>query len=1125
MSGVTTTTGVSTIGAAGGGLIDVDADPDSIQAEEELIEAVHEVFETVKVTVCNEIESEVSEFLHWMYQWLVRIFPMIVTYRNNPAFLYQDLQHASLFGLVLIITIWILRPSKRSHYSYSHHHHYHQSRGQSTSFLLGISRSPGRRRRKRDRYHHHHPNIRHGTFWNCFGSFSSGGSWGDGGGGNSSIMSDTDRSVSFVKENDNADDDEEDDDEEMDEERFEKVWMSLVRSAKYARLVLPPTCRRVVTQKTKNKNTAPTPSSTKHIEPPITNNHDDDDNNNKDNKSSSSSRNNATNPRVDDEEEEEEDPAERITNYLRHLWYFIRFLISYDFNAAGWTLIVWLQGIYRHRRSTSSVSVEPPNDIPPLAEPNICDTHNIADGSNSNQGEKPLWGSGEAPIIDGDDNNDNNNNNISIVHEHQNLCRVEENEIHTSSDESSIVLVANGDAEIKEHVGKLPQKHVLSPVVIADRPGLSQSPLQHTPPPPPTTTMTKPCKSNQQLNKELSPQCFQQHHPMQSGAPPPLPSLTHSDRTSSAYSVYLDPEEQIASSRMDTTASSQKFNPSQQKQQLERKSVSSYLPQDILGIPDSHSAISSCGSKSHLIENETPRSPPLRHSGKDSVSHFFDTATSRESLQKISVAVPVPDKNGYILGDDFLPDPTLCTPLLVFVNSRSGPQQGYLLITQLRRLLNPIQIWDLADGGPRTVLESFLSFSRLRLLVCGGDGTVAWIIHELEEMKIPPKKWPAIGILPLGTGNDLARIHGWGGGYNNEPLVAVLEQIAESYVSLLDRWEVKIQDKKIKKQDIKSFFNYLGIGADAQAALQVHYLRESRPRWFFSRLINKAMYAVFGAEDIIKSSNVHLRREIKLIADGVEVPLPSDSQGIIFLNIDSYAGGVPLWSHGIQQNSVGNNFHYPRRSHSLTQFELSSGPRNLIGSIDRTDSADDLHKMLSTEEQYARVTACDMPSSCQDGYLDVVSIRGAFHLGQIKVGLSNAVRICQCREATITIRNKVAVQVDGEPWRQRACYINIKRKKDTAVMLHRSADDGGVEMEMSKLLDWAEERQMIDSQVHSILMKEFSRRIESKTRQRRVKEQENLMTALKKAISSGTMTNLAGLQQQNRWHREDDTIF
>jgi hypothetical protein len=181
------------------------------------------------------------------------------------------------------------------------------------------------------------------------------------------------------------------------------------------------------------------------------------------------------------------------------------------------------------------------------------------------------------------------------------------------------------------------------------------------------------------------------------------------------------------------------------------------------------------------------------------------------------------------------------------------------------------------------------------------------------------------------------------------------------------------------------------------------------------------------------------------------------------------------------------------------------GARSKKIALDRVDSVEDIASMaLSDEEKYSRVTACDRPSSCQDGLLDIVSIRGAFHLGQIRVGLSNAQKICQCREATIIIKRKVSVQTDGEPWRQNVCTLRVKRKKDAAIMLHRSADDSnGVETEMAKLLDWAEERQFIDSKIHGTLMKEFSRRIEIKTRQRRImSSQDNIMFSLKRAMGS-----------------------
>lgn len=187
----------------------------------------------------------------------------------------------------------------------------------------------------------------------------------------------------------------------------------------------------------------------------------------------------------------------------------------------------------------------------------------------------------------------------------------------------------------------------------------------------------------------------------------------------------------------------------------------------------------------------------------------------------------------------------------------------------------------------------------------------------------------------------------------------------------------------------------------------------------------------------------------------------------------------------------------------MKEKQTDSAAANLP--FERVDSVEDLAASLalSEEEKYTKVTACERPSSCQDGFLDIVSIRGAFHLGQIRVGLSHAQKLCQCREATIIIKRKVSVQIDGEPWRQNVCTLRVKRKKDAAIMLHRSADDShGVETEVANLLDWAEGRKLIDDRVHAALMKEFSRRIESKTRQRREQSHRGSAFSLKRAMAS-----------------------
>lgn len=229
-------------------------------------------------------------------------------------------------------------------------------------------------------------------------------------------------------------------------------------------------------------------------------------------------------------------------------------------------------------------------------------------------------------------------------------------------------------------------------------------------------------------------------------------------------------------------------------------------------------------------------SPKVKRSTAESVDmNFFDTAHSKSELRDLTREVPIPDANGFILGDEFIDAST--TPLLVFVNSRSGPQTGSFLITQFKRLLNPIQVWDLEKCAPEKILTSFSRLSRVQVLVCGGDGTVSWVINVLEKLNLT--RWPPIAILPLGTGNDLARVHGWGGGYNNESLLFILRQISQAYVSMLDLWMLDILDRKGRRKEQKSFINYLGVGVDAQAALQVHNLRESTPKLFFSRFYNK----------------------------------------------------------------------------------------------------------------------------------------------------------------------------------------------------------------------------------------------------------------------------------------------
>uniref|UniRef100_A0A8D3CP61 Diacylglycerol kinase n=1 Tax=Scophthalmus maximus TaxID=52904 RepID=A0A8D3CP61_SCOMX len=126
------------------------------------------------------------------------------------------------------------------------------------------------------------------------------------------------------------------------------------------------------------------------------------------------------------------------------------------------------------------------------------------------------------------------------------------------------------------------------------------------------------------------------------------------------------------------------------------------------------------------------------------------------------------------------------SPLLVLVNSKSGDNQGVKFLRKFRQLLNPAQVFDLMNGGPELGLRLFQKFVTFRILVCGGDGSVGWVLSELDKLNL--HKQCQLGVLPLGTGNDLARVLGWGGLCDDDAqLLQILEKLERATTKMLDR--------------------------------------------------------------------------------------------------------------------------------------------------------------------------------------------------------------------------------------------------------------------------------------------------------------------------------------------------
>uniref|UniRef100_A0A669E7B6 Diacylglycerol kinase n=1 Tax=Oreochromis niloticus TaxID=8128 RepID=A0A669E7B6_ORENI len=329
-----------------------------------------------------------------------------------------------------------------------------------------------------------------------------------------------------------------------------------------------------------------------------------------------------------------------------------------------------------------------------------------------------------------------------------------------------------------------------------------------------------------------------------------------------------------------------------------------------------------------------------------------------------------------------LPSP-LMKPILVFVNPKSGGNQGAKVLQMFMWILNPRQVFDLSQGGLREALELYRKVPNLRILACGGDGTVGWILSALDELQMNPQ--PPVAVLPLGTGNDLARTLNWGGGYTDEPVSKVLCHVEDGSVVQLDRWNLLVEkssaqpEEGTQKLPLNVFNNYFSLGFDAHVTLEFHESREANPEKFNSRFRNKMFYAGVSVPDDFLSFLFPCLSQ----CDGTDLTPKIQElkfQCIVFLNIPRYCAGTMPWGN------TGDH----------RDFE---------------------------------------PQRHDDGCIEVIGFTMA-SLAALQVG-GHGERLHQCREVVLTTYKTVPVQVDGEPCRLAPSTLRISLRNQ-ANMVQKS---------------------------------------------------------------------------------------
>eukprot|EP01086_Lenisia_limosa_P012692 TRINITY_DN41201_c0_g1_i1.p1 TRINITY_DN41201_c0_g1~~TRINITY_DN41201_c0_g1_i1.p1 ORF type:complete len:404 (-),score=99.44 TRINITY_DN41201_c0_g1_i1:253-1464(-) len=318
---------------------------------------------------------------------------------------------------------------------------------------------------------------------------------------------------------------------------------------------------------------------------------------------------------------------------------------------------------------------------------------------------------------------------------------------------------------------------------------------------------------------------------------------------------------------------------------------------------------------------------------------------------------------------------------VVLVNGKSGGQQGKDVLKKLPDVLKPCQLYNVMEGGPRMGVLVASSVDDVAIVVAGGDGTVGWVLNTIRDLNIASP--PSVAPLPLGTGNDLAQVLGWGKGLSVKKAVQLSLSAHDSQVkpAMMDRWIVDIAAPHEARNCLMN--NYFSIGVDAAVALRFHNHRESKPQAFSSQFRNRMHYLKFSMATMTKT-NIRLDRTIELTCDGRKIPLPKCT-GIIILNLPSHGGGANIWGKKLKKK--------------------------------------DRERGLG-------------PSLIDDTKFEVLAVKGLAQLGMSRSGTRYLDHIGQFSQMKITWNaGPIPVQVDGEPWLQEPTTIQMEHAGQVSMLV------------------------------------------------------------------------------------------
>lgn len=397
--------------------------------------------------------------------------------------------------------------------------------------------------------------------------------------------------------------------------------------------------------------------------------------------------------------------------------------------------------------------------------------------------------------------------------------------------------------------------------------------------------------------------------------------------------------------------------------------------------------------------------------------------------------------------------------VLFMVNPWSGSGYGPALLSKISSERCPFQgAWasiSLAEfakeetlpTAERKLQEWIQEHPLTRIVVAGGDGSVKWVVEILSNLELA--RYPPLAVMPVGTGNELSRVSGWGidNIWGTDKLDEYCNLVINGAVYDLDMWDIQMDraidvvEQKIYEHRIVDHHDENPIPENqvdehpSEHVSEQHKLvinpspvdgksdddhvevMDIRPKSLGSRKISRIVSRIDNDQKLIGFFTLGLDAKIGVKYHKYRSQVRASGENVANVN---KSRALHAWWAVQMLTKRGKNIHDDLDLYvDGTHIPLPKGIQNLMFHNIHSSSGGTFFWSDKKSTPSDRLKEFS-PLSTSDGKIEVSSIRSVTHLVASRIQVSHAIRLAQGSRIELRVRKDIAAQLDGEPWIQPA---------------------------------------------------------------------------------------------------------